>query len=163
MKTNLYWIESGTCGRLATMARPRAGDWLEDEVRNLKTAGIHTVVSLLEDSEVAELGLEHERTTCEAAGLAFRSFPIGDRDVPAPDQHTRDFIRALRDELLPGRSIAIHCRIGIGRASVMAAAVLRLLGVTAEDALARIAAARGLPVPDTEEQRAWVGSFGDGR
>lgn len=62
-------------------------------------------------------------------------------------------------ELVAGRSIAIHCRAGIGRASLVAAAVLRMLGVSGEEALARISASRGLAVPDTEAQRQWVIDF----
>jgi protein-tyrosine phosphatase len=55
--------------------------------------------------------------------------------------------------------VAIHCRAGIGRSSLVAAAVLVLKGWIAADALAAIATARRLPVPDTELQRQWVLDF----
>lgn len=83
MKSNLYWVETGAPGRLAIMARPRAGDWLVDEMRALRTAGVDLVVSLLTDEAVRELGLEEEQGACEIVGLAFSSFPIPDRDVPS--------------------------------------------------------------------------------
>lgn len=159
MRTNLYWVETGVEGRLATMARPRAGDWLEDEMRGLKAAGVDVVVSVLTPDEVGELGLEGEEAACGTAGLRFRSFPITDRQVPPDELPTLEFFRALQTELRSGRSIAIHCRMGIGRASLVAASVLRLLGVGGEEALARISRARGLPVPDTEEQRQWITSL----
>ncbi|MDP1919947.1 MAG: hypothetical protein Q8L14_27115 [Myxococcales bacterium] len=159
MRTNLYWVETGAAGRLATMARPRAGDWLEDEMRGLKTAGIDVVVSLLTHDEVSELGLEGEPQACEQVGLRFRSFPIPDRELPPSTIATKTFIAALQTELVSGSSIAIHCRMGIGRASLVAASVLRMQGIDGTDALARIAAARGLPVPDTDEQRQWVIDF----
>jgi protein-tyrosine phosphatase len=63
----------------------------------------------------------------------------------------------LRD----GRSIAIHCRAGIGRSSVIAACALICFGIEAEKALALIGASRGLIVPDTDEQRDWVVDFGN--
>jgi protein-tyrosine phosphatase len=62
----------------------------------------------------------------------------------------------LRD----GRSIAIHCRAGIGRSSMIAACALILCGIDAAEALALIKAARGVSVPDTDEQRDWVIAFG---
>ena len=34
-------------GRLAIMARPRAGDWLEDEISGWRAQGVEIVVSLL--------------------------------------------------------------------------------------------------------------------
>jgi protein-tyrosine phosphatase len=159
MRSNLYWVEAGTAGRLATMARPRAGDWLEDEMKNLKAEGIDVVVSLLTRPEVIELGLECEAEACAAAGLQFRSLPIPDREVPPLDANTRAFLNALHFDLRDGRSVAIHCRMGIGRASLVAASVLRIGGVRGDEALTRIAAARGLPVPDTDQQRHWVTEF----
>lgn len=156
MRANLYWVETGVQGRLATMARPRAGDWLLDELRGLRVAGVDVVVSLLTLSEIVELGLEAELSACEAAGLRFCSFPIPDRQVPSPDAAATDLFRAIQADLVAGRSVAVHCRMGIGRASLVAAAVLRLLGLPGDEAFSRVQAARGLPVPDTDEQRQWL-------
>ncbi|MFT4110031.1 hypothetical protein, partial [Propionicimonas sp.] len=55
-----------------------------------------------------------------------------------------------------GHGVAIHCRAGIGRSSVLAAAVLQLEGVPADEAWNLISHARGLPVPDTDAQRRFV-------
>ena len=159
MRTNLHWVETGVTGRLAIMARPRAGDWLEDEVRGLRESGVDIVVSLLTSEEVAELSLQDEAGECAKAGLEFRSFPIPDREVPPVAEAARAFASGLRNALVSGRSIAIHCRMGIGRSSLIAAAVLRLVGVEPPHALTRLSAARGFRVPDTEEQRQWILNF----
>jgi hypothetical protein len=45
--SQLYWIDAPATGRLAIMARPRAGDWLDDEIAGWKLAGVDTVVCLL--------------------------------------------------------------------------------------------------------------------
>jgi hypothetical protein len=60
MFPRVYWIHAPKAGRLAIMPRPRAGDWLEDEIASWKEAGIDTVVSLLEREEIAELGLDRK-------------------------------------------------------------------------------------------------------
>lgn len=135
------------------------GDWLEDEARGFATAGVHVVVSLLEDDEIADLALEHERDACETAGLVFKRFPIRDRDVPAANAALHAFIDELRVALINNQSCAIHCRMGIGRSSLMAAATLVTLGIPAELALTRLVAARGRDVPDTDEQRRWILNF----
>jgi hypothetical protein len=67
---------------LAIMPRPRAGEWLEDEVTSWHREGIRTVVSLLEVPEIAELGLLEEPRLCASQGIEFISFPIPDRGVP---------------------------------------------------------------------------------
>jgi protein-tyrosine phosphatase len=141
------------------MARPRAGDWLEDEMRGLRTVGMNIIVSLLTDEEVAELELGEEPVACETAGLTFRRFPIRDREVPLIDAALSSLVRELRDEISSGKSVAIHCRMGIGRASLIASAVLSALGVEPSEALLRLTNARGLAIPDTEEQRRWILEF----
>jgi len=141
------------------MARPRAGDWLEDEVAHWQRSGIETVVSLLERDEEIELQLGDERAVCLERGIAFVSFPIRDRGLP---DDTVAAMRLAQELAGSGRPIAIHCRAGIGRSSLIAAAILIKAGVRAETALALIEAARGLRVPDTDAQRDWILALEEG-
>ena len=156
MASDIYWVEHPFAQRLAITARPRAGDWIEDEIDHWHHEGIELVVSLLEPDEAAELGLQRERALCLTCGIDFRSFPIPDRGVP--DRH--DALRFLRQVRNVGKPVAFHCRAGIGRSSLMAAALLALDGLDADEAFALIRSARGLAVPDTEAQRLWVADFG---
>jgi hypothetical protein len=66
---NPFWVESDNSARLAIVARPRGGDWLEDEVRRMKLAGVDVLVSMLPADEAIELGLAGEPQLCETAGL----------------------------------------------------------------------------------------------
>lgn len=157
MPSELYWIEADAAPRVAIMARPRAGDWLEDEISHWKHSGVGIVLSLLEREEIEDLGLEREASLCAENGIQYLSFPIQDRGVP----EDADAVMRLAAEILRSRKpIAIHCRAGIGRSSIMAAAVLVSSGVGAEAALSAIGEARRLPVPDTDAQRAWVMELG---
>lgn len=153
MFTDIHWIQNELGIQLAIAARPRAGDWLEDEIAHWARSGVQHVVSLLEQHEIEELELHAESSACEGEGIAFTSFPIPDRGVP----EDRSAAIALAVELGKGRqSVVVHCRAGIGRSSTIAAAVLILLGQDPDEALERIANARGLPVPDTQQQRDWL-------
>jgi protein-tyrosine phosphatase len=155
MTTDPFWIATDLPGRLAIMPRPRSGDWLEDEVASLKSARVDAVVSLLQDDEIAELGLEEEDRLCQAVGIDFLRFPIADRGVPDATE-LRKFARDLLKRIRSGQSAVVHCRAGIGRSSVVAAAVMIEGGATSAAAFESIAAARGLRVPDTDEQRGWL-------
>jgi protein-tyrosine phosphatase len=59
--------------------------------------------------------------------------------------------------------VAVHCWGGVGRSSLVAAALLVLRGSTAQAAWHRVAYARGVPVPETDEQRDWVARLAAGR
>jgi len=157
MLSEIYWIDSNASLRLAIMARPRAGEWLEDEVAHWRRSGIDMVVSLLEPDEIEDLGLQGEAECCEARGIGFLSFPIPDRGLPDDREAAWRFAAEIASA---GRSVAIHCRAGIGRSSIMAAAVMVARGTAPAEALAAIRQARGLPVPDTDAQRDWVLALG---
>ncbi len=109
--------------------------------------------------EAAELDLTQEEAICPALGLRFLSFPIPDRSTPLDHNACAHFIRQLAKLYTGGDKIVIHCRGGIGRASLIAAGVLIATGFPASEALLTIAACRGCTVPDTPEQAEWVAQF----
>jgi protein-tyrosine phosphatase len=161
MVPRIHWIETPLAGRLAIMARPRAGDWIADEVGGWKTASIDLVVSLLEPHEAVELGLHGEASLCEQHAIEFISFPVPDRSVPPSRLEALALAQRLASRVNQGSTVAVHCRAGIGRSSVIAACALICLGIAPDHALDMIAKARGVDVPDTAEQRAWVQAFAD--
>lgn len=157
MRPEVYWIDrDGAPGRLGTMAHPRGGDWLGEEVAALAADEVDRLVCLLPDTELAELDLAEEPALARAAGLAYEQFAVPDLTVPAPGATAR-LARDLVQALLRDETVVIHCRAGIGRSSLLAAAVLAAAGWNPEDAWPRLVEARGLPVPDTDEQREYVG------
>jgi protein-tyrosine phosphatase len=159
MRAEIYWVGGVPSGRLAVMPRPRGGDWLDDEVRSLRRAGVDVLACLLTGEEMAELGLAGEADSCASAGVEFLHFPIPDRGVPTSSRDTLAVVRALAGRLGEGKAVAVHCRQGVGRSALVAACVLARLGDTPEAAFERVARARGCPVPDTPGQREWVVLF----
>ncbi|MGH2719382.1 MAG: tyrosine protein phosphatase [Actinomycetota bacterium] len=157
MKPSLFWLQAPS-GRLAIMARPRGGDWLQDELAALRAAGVDMVACTLTAAEMMELDLTGEPATAVQAGLGFVALPIADRGVPSAES-ALPILRRLLAELRLGRTLAVHCRMGIGRSSMIAASLLVMDGVEVEAAWAEAALARGLNVPDTAEQRAWIRQF----
>jgi protein-tyrosine phosphatase len=153
---DIFWISGNPRPGMAIVTRPQGAHWLQEEMRFLKRGGIDTLVSLLEPYEAEWLGLKDERAEAERAGLGFLSFPIPDTCVPSNVADFRTFVSGLASRLGDGEHIGVHCRGSIGRATVTAACTLIHLGWKPADALAAVEATRGCPVPDTEEQQAWI-------
>jgi protein-tyrosine phosphatase len=153
----LYWIRGYTDGHLAIMPAPQRQD-LERAILFWKDEGVDIVVSLLEQAELPGL-VELENGLCEEIGLEFLWFPIRDGSVPLSKDAFNVLIAKLGDAVAAGKSVAIHCRAGIGRSGLVAACVLNYLNVDAGVALDMIAEARTIEVPQTEEQRQWVLGF----
>lgn len=153
----IYWIDKEDIpGRLGITARPRGNEWLEQEIMTIKKQNIGIVVSLLESEEIYELGLEQEEKICNSYGIAYINFPIKDRDIPRDEYKLKNLIMLLNEKLNSGVSIVIHCRMGIGRSSIIAACILQERGLNAEDIFRLISKTRGLEVPDTDAQIRWV-------
>jgi protein-tyrosine phosphatase len=163
MKTPLFWIPGPWKGRLATAPRPRGGDWLEDEIAAWKAAGLSIVVSTLTATESAHLDLDREQAFCATHGIEFFSFPISDREIPPSPDALNAFLMPLQTRLEAGDAVLVHCRMGIGRSSTLAACLLILANLSPEEAFDRICNARGCAVPDTPEQRRWVEKFATDR
>lgn len=154
-----FWIELTSPGRLAILARPRGGDWLEDDILEWKRAGIDTVVSLLTEDEVADLNLLEEDRFAASSGLQFHTFPIPDREVPESRRETTEIASLLAGEIASGKNIGFHCRQGVGRSALLAACVLIALGLSPEEAINCVTKARGLPTPETVEQKKYIFDF----
>jgi protein-tyrosine phosphatase len=159
MRAQLYWLPAQWAGKLALAARPRGGDWLEDEIRSWRASSVDTVVSLLTPEEETELSLLAEAANVRTAGMEFISFPIPDRDVPGSQPEFARLITALQLRLTAGKSVLVHCRQGIGRTATVAAGLLIASGQEPEQAFGAIEAARGIPVPETGQQRVWVEAY----
>ena len=152
----LYWVEGPWVGKLALAARPRGGDWLEDEVADWKQAGISAVLSLLTPEEEQELDLRLERNEAGKLGLEFWSLPIADRQVPQSEAKLVAALDKVNHALSAGRNVLVHCRQGVGRTGVVAVCLLVKNAMSPGAAVELVSAARGVAVPETPEQREWI-------
>ncbi len=159
MQAKVFWVAGPWPGRIGILPRPRGGDWLEDETAAWRKAGIDMVVSLLEPEEEAQLVLEGEAAAAAASGIDFRPFPISDRGVPASRESVAELAGEVVEALDTGRNVAVHCRQGIGRSGMIVGSVLVAAGKDLGTALEAIGESRGVEVPETEEQRQWLGDF----
>ncbi len=150
MKADVLWVIDN---RLAILPRPRGGEWLEDEIASYARQGVQVLLTLLEPAEELELGLFDEVELAAKHGLDFMRYSIPDRGVPrSPDL----FAAVIRDLADGGKAVGVHCRAGIGRSGMAAAAFLVRLGESGENAITRVSKARGVDVPDTPQQREWL-------
>ena len=69
------------------------------------------------------------------------------------DQVDRDFSA--------GRNIVLHCRQGIGRTGLVAACLTVSKGLNPQAAIERLSVARGVEIPETEEQRRWIERYAE--
>lgn len=158
-RTELHWVRGPWAGKLALAPRPRGGDWLGDEMAAWRQDGVDEVVSLLTTDEEKDLGLEKEPTAVQRQGMKFVSFPIVDRQVPGSQSELTGVLEKLNADLTSGKNILIHCRQGVGRTGLVAACLLVTKGWDPAKAVEHISTSRGVPIPETKEQRRWIDHY----
>jgi protein-tyrosine phosphatase len=119
------------------------------EIQSLVDAGVTLFLDLTHEGE-----LEPYAHLVEPPAR-YVNRPIRDFSIP-----TREGLAATLDEIdaevEAGGFVYVHCWAGCGRTGVVVGSWLVRHGLAAEDALRRIAEARGLGCPQTLEQRAFV-------
>ena len=163
MTPDQFWIPGPWRGRLAVITRPRGGDWLEDEVKGWRLAGIDVVVSLLELEEAEQLDLSLESKIAANSDVLVISFPVADRGLPPSKEAFLGLIQQVAQELESGMTVAVHCRQGIGRSGLIAIGLLVNSGMNVEDAIESVSKARGITVPETAEQLSWIRALAGSR
>lgn len=159
----IHWIGLDTPGRLGVSRKPEGGERLEAQMERLAHGMVDHVVSLLEPLEAEAAGLAEEAAACERHGVGFYNFPITDHGVPANIDHYRRVAHTIDRRLRAGQALVIHCRAGLGRAPSLAISALIQGGMNADEAILRVGRARGRPVPETDEQLAFLRAFAAGR
>ncbi|MEM7097590.1 MAG: protein-tyrosine phosphatase family protein [Pseudomonadota bacterium] len=138
------------------MSKPASGENLQDDLSYLKRNGYTHIVSLLEKQEASELQLTSEEVHCKSLGLDFVQFPIPDRSVPEDKMAFINTVSLSYEAVLGGANLIAHCRAGIGRSGLYTLGVLLFDGHSAQNARELVSQARGLTIPDTEEQFEWI-------
>jgi len=152
----LFKIETIGKGFIAIMAYPGKEQDAASAIAALARDGVRQVVSLLEPAEAAALGLDAEVQLVVAQSMRFVSFPIPDMGLPASVSAFAGLAHDLYRQVDAGDNTLLHCRGGVGRSGLLAAAVLLHCGMDPRQACERVTRMRGLHVPETTEQGAWL-------
>jgi len=158
MGTRRSWVKGPWPRKLALAARPRGGDWLEDEVVDWRRSGVDAILSLLTPGEERDFGLEQEGPQAKAQATEFTSFPIADRQVPVWRRERPNCWTGSTRSSRRGRTV-IHCRQGVGRSGLVAACLPVARRLDSQTVVETVTKARGVTDPETEEQRRWIDRY----
>src|SRR5262249_35617385 len=140
MRAELYTVAHGGPGHPSVLARPRGGEGPPHPGPAPRAAGGDVGGSPLTPAPTEGHERAEEAALCRRAGLTFIAFPLTDRSVPVPEAGADPLVAELVGFLTAGAHVAMHCRLGIGRSAMLAAATLISLGQTPEQAVAAVAA-----------------------
>jgi protein-tyrosine phosphatase len=141
---------------LFTMPAPKL---LEDgsfDLQTLTKNKVHCVISLLSESDALHLGLIDEKNLLKALHIDFIHFPINDFGTAEKEDDFIALAKLLHKKIEDQQILAIHCWAGIGRSSLLAGAILILMGMDSNEVFSHISKYRKQEVPDKQSQALWL-------
>jgi protein-tyrosine phosphatase len=117
--------------------------------------GAASVVTLVEGHELVSLGVPDLGERILQRGLQWHHLPIADLSAPGPGFEAGWTAVAvqLRQLVVDGGRVLVHCRGGLGRAGTVAACLLVELGEAPRDAVLRVRAARPNAIETAGQER----------
>lgn len=133
-------------GRLWLSAMPGRLEAWPQFLAEASQAGLTQVVCLTPREEIAQLSPAYHAAVLRGR-LPFRwtLMPIRNFGVPEDMAGFRDLVRDLAERLEGGESVLLHCAAGMGRTGSAAACILKALGLSTQEALARVRQAGSNP------------------
>ena len=121
---------------------------------------IHTVVSLVEEHELANRYDAYIQWHKENSGNGALWFPIPDLTYPDFDDAIQ-FVNTVTSLVRDKGDVLVHCAAGIGRAGTTAVAVCMSLGMHMQEALDHVRAHRPMAGPEAGSQILFVEHLAD--
>jgi ADP-ribosyl-[dinitrogen reductase] hydrolase len=143
------------------------GTWNRDLGLDLDVVeqwGAASVLTLIEEREMKQLGVQGLRAEVEARHMAWYHLPIKDAGIPGEEMggpwgtySHYHLLPVLRD----GFNVLVHCKGGLGRAGMMAADLMVQLGVFCERAVALVREARPGAIETHEQEIRAMQAWGE--
>jgi len=146
-------------GRIGLTLAPGKKDdvWERDLAADLERLhepfGASVLVSLLGDSELAELGIADLAWVAHTRGIRTWQLPVVDGGVPEDTDRVVQLVRGTVAVLGAGENVVVHCRGGLGRSGLFAACCLVALGHAPRAAIGIVRAARPGAVENLVQER----------
>lgn len=140
------------------------GAWerdLQADVAVIRDWGASSVLTLLEAHEFDLLKVQGLPEAVRDVGMVWNHTPIPDVSTPgrAFDAAWRTIGPRLVEQLRHGQFVVVHCRGGLGRAGMIAARLITIMGDDPRKAIERVRAARPGAI-QTTAQEAYVLTHG---
>jgi protein-tyrosine phosphatase len=133
-----YWVEEN---RFLAGEYPASRD-PESARRRIEAflgAGIRTFIDLTQPHELVPYEpILKDQARIYDLELTYHRFPIRDHGIPT-SQHMTDILDVIDDSINNGSPVYIHCWGGVGRTGIAVACYFIRHGLSADDALLRVA------------------------
>jgi protein-tyrosine phosphatase len=150
-------LPAAIAGTLLLSEMPGSEKSLVDWIAGAEARDTDLIVNLAQRDELANISPEYLAYIDSNEGINISGFPIADFSVPVDIERFHTLVEEVVRRLRSGQCVIIHCRAGIGRSGLFAAALLTTLGISSNDVLLSVKNAGGRF--ETEAQRSFLEDY----
>lgn len=150
-------LPASIAGTLLLSEMPGSEKSLVDWLAGAEARDTDLIVNLAQRDELANISPEYLAYIQSNEGIDMSCFPIADFSVPVDMERFHTLVEEVGLRLRSGQCVIIHCRAGIGRSGLFAAALLTTLEMSSNDVLLSIKNAGGRF--ETEAQRSFLQDY----
>jgi protein-tyrosine phosphatase/nicotinamidase-related amidase/aminoglycoside phosphotransferase (APT) family kinase protein len=157
------WVQSepvrpGRLGITICPGRRDRGRDLGADLAQLRSAGATRLLCLSTDAELEWAGVSDLGSRARAAGLDYRSLAVPDQGTPE-QREALEVVHWCYAGTRAGESVVVTCLGGLGRSGTVVACCLIAAGMTSDEAIVTVRAARGPRAVETVAQENFVATF----
>ena len=132
---------------------------LAADLADLERSGVRRLVLLIQDDELEQFGSREIVERGREHGVEVIRRPIRDRGVPESVAEMDEIVERIDETRGRAGDVAVACLGGIGRAGTVAACSLVAQGMTADEAIQRVRAARHPEAVESDDQQRFVAAY----
>lgn len=132
---------------------------LHSDLKSLKKQGVYCIVTLVDDSEIVDLGIKNFTDSISKFNFRHYCEIIKDRSIPSVDQsdNIKALLKNIRNQISLEKNVLVHCNAGLGRSGLIAALLVKTMG-TFPDSISHIRRYRPGAI-ETKEQEDFINMF----
>lgn len=127
------------------------GNSVNEAIAELKQGGAKAIITMMPQADLEQCDVTDIPAVCQAQDIGWVHLPVEDDEAPeAPFDEAWQQSLSLIDSWLTNKTpIALHCKGGTGRTSLIGAILMHRLGYSWEDTVAHIRTVRptGVRIP----------------
>lgn len=127
------------------------GNSVQDAIVELHQGGARALITMMPQADLERYDVTHIPEACAAMGIEWVHLPVEDDEAPeAPYKHAWQQNEGIIDRWLAEKTpIALHCKGGTGRTSLIGAILMQRLGYGWDETVAQIRTVRptGVRIP----------------
>ena len=148
-------LPAGDIGLTILPGRKDYSRSVDEDLKQLKTYGVNTIIPLITDDEFGHFGVSNLLEKYQEYEFNVHRLAIMDQLVSSDDE-MKDLVKYIDEAVKKNEKVLLHCVGGLGRSGLAAASYLKYKGLNSDEAIKAVRKVRGPRTVESKIQEEFV-------